>query len=312
MYTRILGSLDGSNTAENVLPYARSMASSLSLPLVLVSVVEPSHHSVADDLNPTLLDHENVPHRMRHTTEYQEGIAQRLRGDGLEVSCVIHEGEPAAMIVEEAEKDAGTLIAMASHGRTGLARWWLGSVTDKVLHLAENPLLIIRSTESSGPADGLLERMIVPVDGSDLAEQVLSHAAYLASGMGLAIDLARVTPSSAEYYRPMAIGPVDGPPRIPSYETFAAGVDADAQAYLEQVSQRLRSEGVATVQTHLLNGAPAECLIDLATESPHRLVAMTTHGRSGVGRLVLGSVAERVVRHSGDPVLLIRASGATG
>jgi nucleotide-binding universal stress UspA family protein len=307
MYSRILVSLDGSDTAERVLPYATLLASGLSLPLTLTLVVEPAHPSIGLNL------YETTEHRAGHASEYLETVSERLRGEGLDVSCVVAQGDPATMIVAEAEKDAGTLIAMSSHGRSGLARWWLGSVTDKVLHLAANPLLIIRSTQQSGPPDAILERMIVPVDGSELAGQILPHAAYVAKGLGLTIDLARVTPSAAEYYRAMAIGPVDIIPTGGlSYESFAASVDAEARAYLEAISERLQAEGVASVETHLLQGAPAERLIDLAAESPHRLVAMTTHGRSGVGRLVLGSVAERVVRQSGDPVLLIRAAGMTG
>ena len=317
MYTRILVSLDGSDTAEKVLPYASSLAAGLSLPLTLALVVEPSHPSIVRQLNPMIHDHETAEHRIGHAEEYLEAVSERLRGEGIDASHVTPQGDPAMMIVEEAEKDNGTLIAMASHGRAGLARWWLGSVTDKVLHLTSHPLLIIRSTQQadspeSAPADGGLEGMVVPVDGSELAEQALPHAACVAKELALPVALARVTPSSAEYYRAMAVGPLDAPPRIPPYESFAAEVDAEAQAYLDLVSQRLQSEGVASVEGRLLHGAPAECIIDLATESPHRLVAMTTHGRSGVGRLVLGSVAERVVRQSGAPVLLVRATGMTG
>ena len=312
MYTRILVSLDGSDTAEKVLPYASSLAAGLSLPLTLALVVEPSHPSIGSHLNPMIHAHETTEHRLGHAEEYLETVSERLRGEGITVSRVTPQGDPAMMIVEEAEKDDGTLIAMASHGRAGLARWWLGSVTDKVLHLTSHPLLIIRSTQQADGGLGGLEGMVVPVDGSELAEQSLPHASYVAKGLALPVALARVTPSSAEYYRAMAVGPMDGPPRIPPYESFAAEVEAEAQAYLDLVSQRLQSEGVTSVERHLLQGAPAECIIDLAAESPHRLVAITTHGRSGMGRLVLGSVAERVVRQSGAPVLLVRATGMTG
>lgn len=307
MYAKILAPLDGSEVSEQALPYAQSLAESLSLPVTLLNAVEPEHITIPQSLNPSMHRQELAAHRTQRAREYAESKAAGLRGAGLRADVATPVDEPAAAIVAEAGKDPATLIAMSSHGRSGLARWWMGSVTDKVLHLTDNPMLIIRSR--GGPAAAgrqRFERITVPVDGSELAEEILPHAVYLSRAMGLVIDLARVNPSAEEYYRSMAVGPAEAVRAVPSYDEYSAVMDGEAEGYLSELRGRLLAQGAAAVAPRLLHGKAADSIADLAAATDNNLVAMTTHGRSGVGRLVLGSVAERVVRQSGDPVLLVR------
>ena len=307
MYTRILTPLDGSQLSEQALPYARSLAVGLSLPVTLLHAIEPEVTTIPQMLNPSLHIEEMSAHRLRHAADYTNPVAASLRNHGLEVAIELPQAEPAAAIVDEASKDSSTLIIMSSHGRSGLARWWMGSVADKVLHLTGNPLLVIRSSSQAGaPPQTSFDRLTVPVDGSDLAEQILPHVGYLSSAMGLAVDLVRVNPSRDEYYRSLSVGPAEGTHMAPSYEEYIESVDGTSEAYLSGLKDRLSQQGVASVETRLLHGPAAEAIADLSAATPNNLVAMTTHGRSGVRRLMLGSVAERVVRQSGDPVLLIR------
>ena len=309
MYTRILTPLDGSDVSEQVLPYARELASRLSLPTALLMAIEQEHPSIGLYLNPELHSHETDTHRAGHAQQYLDSVASRMSGAGVTTSTVVPRGEPAATIVEEAGKDPNTLIAMASHGRSGLARWWMGSVADKVLHTADNPLLIIRSqSQPAGSRVNSPERLIVPVDGSEVAEEVLPHVAYLASALQIPVDLVQVTISETEYYQAMSMGLRVLPPTLPSFQTFSDRVEGEARAYVADVRARLTQLGVSDVEERLVQGSPAESICDLVTAHPNSLVAMTTHGRSGVGRMILGSVAERVVRQSGGPVLLVRAS----
>ncbi len=121
----------------------------------------------------------------------------------------------------------------------------------------------------------------------------------------LVVDLVKVSPSMDEFHRHLPHIP--GLHR-PSYEDYLKHAKAEATEYLAQLTGNLQRQGVDSVEQHLLQGDPATSIIDIASETNDRLVAMTTHGRSGLGRWVLGSVAERVVRHSGDPVLLVRAT----
>ena len=309
MYTRILTALDGSDLSEQVIPLVQSLAAGLSIPTTLLHVIEPETLTIPQMLNPSLHTEEFLSHRMRHASQYVEPVADEFRQLGLTVRAEIPQGEPATAIVDEAAKDPGTLIAMSSHGRSGLARWWMGSVTDKVLHLTDNPLLVIRSeAQSQERPRNAFRNITVPVDGSELAEEILPHVVYLSSTMRLAVDLVRVNPSRDEYYRSLSIGP-SGVTRVtPSYEGYIDLVDGEAEGYLADLKEKLIQQGAASVTTNLLHGSPATAIADFSTSTPNNLVAMTTHGRSGVGRLVLGSVAERVVRQSGDPVLLIRAA----
>jgi nucleotide-binding universal stress UspA family protein len=176
----------------------------------------------------------------------------------------------------------------------------LGSVTDQVLRAATNPLLVVRANEQeTALIEAKLENVIVPLDESPLAEQVLPHAVYLARTMGLRVILLRATPDAGDYYRYMEYAPGN-------FEDFAQFIDGQAMDYLKREAQKLRSEGLTLVEERLRHGHPAAAIADLAQETPHSLVAMTTHGRSGVGRWLLGSVADRVVRHCAGPVLMVR------
>jgi nucleotide-binding universal stress UspA family protein len=237
----------------------------------------------------------------RHAEDYLEGVAASLAADALRAYPIIRGGADAATIVEEAEKEPDTLLVMCTHGRTGITRWILGSVMDKVLQAASCPLLIVPAREEEKVEPVLdLRTVIVPLDGSSLAEQVIPHAAALAQALNLRVILVRVTLPVEDYYRAMEY-PV-APYGDPSRE-----IDTMAQNYFSQVREKLQQQGIAKVEVKILHGHPADAIIVFAQETPHNLVAMTTHGRSGIGRWALGSVTDRVVRYCGDPTLVVRA-----
>lgn len=313
-YTRIILPLDGSGTSEQAIPLARGMALRLSLPIKLVYAVEPDSPAITQSLYSSRRWMEPASAREERARDYLEVISSRLAADGLQVETAIPYRDPAGGIVEEAGQDPDALIAITSHGRSGLARWWLGSVADKVLHMSDNPVLVIRIREQPFRSPGeSLGRLIVPLDGSELAELVLPHVAHLASGMGLPVTLLQITPPEEEYYRFAAMGPGLVPAPVPSAPSITELVQAAAQegsAYLDDVKSRLIGDGVKSVDTEVTQGTPADVIVDRVSEDDGDLVAMTTHGRSGVGRMMLGSVAERVIRQSGCPVLVVRAGRA--
>jgi nucleotide-binding universal stress UspA family protein len=146
----------------------------------------------------------------------------------------------------------------------------------------------------------MLTSLVVPLDGSALAEQALPLAAGLARKLGLNLTLLRSTPSIGDYFK------YAGSPPPARMEDLAQEADDEAAAYLDETGQRLRLEGVSYVEGRLVHGPAEMAITDYVQEVPHCLVAMTTHGRSGIGRWVLGSVADRVIRHSSAPVLVIR------
>jgi nucleotide-binding universal stress UspA family protein len=302
VYKRILVPLDGSKLAERVLPYAHAVAEATGVGVQLLRVFNPAPLAMADAGIGRYLNQIEAGLR-EESLEYLNSVRPSLAGFNTPVSCEVLLGHAASCIIAEADKTAGTLIAMSTHGRSGVSRWLLGSVTDKVLHATVSPLLIVRSRdEGKEPAEVHLKTVIVPLDGSPLAEQVLPYLTPLAKALELKVVLVRVIPPEGLHY-----GYRDYPVRYS--EDFAPEEETEKHAtdYLHRISDKLQEGGLGSAEECVLRGNPAEAIVDLAQATPDNLVAMTTHGRSGLGRWVLGSLTDRVVRHSGDPVLVVRA-----
>ena len=309
MYKRILVPLDGSKLAEQVLPYVRLLGKMCQVPIVLLKSFALIYPPSTDPSHAVYLDRLYSYYR-NEAEEYLGHVKSSLSGLGVPVSTWTPEGDAAAQIIAEAERVPGTIIAMATHGRSGISRLVMGSVTNRVLHAATDPLLVIRAkTEDEFTKDVDLKSIIVPVDGSPLAEQVLPHAAHMAELMGLSVTLLRVTPLMEKYQSVIGNSRFEGGTSF-QYDTFEGLVkEADAQAsrYLDKLEKDLYGMGVVSVNKRVVRGLPDNAIVDMAHQVPSTLVAMTTHGRSGIGRWVLGSVADGVVRRSGNPVFVIRA-----
>jgi nucleotide-binding universal stress UspA family protein len=303
MYTKIIVPLDGSTLAEGVLPYARSLARRLELPVTLLQVIDPeivSSYTTARDMS----QYDTIMAAMKVSSgEYLRKTASLL-GEPLKVDSLIEIGGPADTIVRVAARDSGALIAMATHGRSGFQRWTMGSVADKVLHSASNHLLLIRPPEEAGgkpSEEELLTKIVVPLDGSKLAERVLPHIIELAQKMLAEIILLRA------YALPLAMYGIGEGDHVPNIDELQARVRLEAKEYLDAKVEELKARTAGKLSSVLLEGfGPAE-IIDFAKKTPDNMIAMCTHGRSGMKRWVLGSVTERVVQASGDPVLVIRA-----
>jgi nucleotide-binding universal stress UspA family protein len=212
---------------------------------------------------------------------------------------LVETGKAEEVLIEHAAAEKDTLIVMATHGRSGIQRWRLGSVADKVLHGATNHLLLVRATdEGKISGEAVLKTAVVPLDGSTLAEQVLPCVTDLANQLGLQIILTRA----------YALPPTISPDEYGTYtDELINQLEAEARQYLAAKVEGLKQKGIKNVSSVVDLGYGAEEIIKLARDTPENFIAMCTHGRSGIRRWVLGSVTERVVRHSGDPVLIIRA-----
>jgi len=301
MFTRILTPLDGSKTAEKVLPYARFVAEQLKLPielLAVVDIVEMTTHISAD--RALHLD-TMIEDSVRNSEQYLGRVAGTFPGPS--TKCRVEKGKAEQVIIETAAADEGTLITMATHGRSGINRWLLGSIAEKVLRGATNPLLVVRATEEA-KADNVatLKSIVMPLDGSELAESVLPTVAELAKTLKLEVVLFRAysIPYSA-YASAEGYYAVD-------YEELLKAMREEAVDYLEKKTEAVKKLGIDKVSCVAKEGFAADEIISLSRKSADNLIAMCTHGRSGVKRWVLGSVTETVVRHSADPVLVIRAS----
>jgi nucleotide-binding universal stress UspA family protein len=301
MFSPILIPLDGSKTAERVLPYARFLAGSLNRPvelLAVVDIVEMATHMSADRAR--YLD-TMIEDSVRNSEQYLRGVAGTF--PGANTKCTVEKGKAEQVIIETAAADKGTLITMATHGRSGINRWLLGSIAEKVLRGAPNPLLLVRATdEAKADLVATLKSIVVPLDGSELAESVLPTVAELAKTLKLEVVFFRAYSipysaySSAEGYYAV------------DYEELLKAMREEAVDYLEKKTEAVKKLGVDKVSCVAKEGFAADEIISLSRKSPDTLIAMCTHGRSGVKRWVLGSVTETIVRHSADPVLVIRAS----
>jgi nucleotide-binding universal stress UspA family protein len=287
MYKKILVPLDGSKLAEQILPYARVLAEAYKIPIMVLRVNDPEAITAYGP-------------RVKGG-EYLKKVSAKFLPACVTVDHVVEMGKAAEVIVDLANAEPGCLIAMATHGLSGVQRWLLGSVANKVVHGATNPMLLIRPGEDQDPALPIqLKTVFVPLDGSGLAEQILPHVKELAKKLRLDVQLVRIYTLPGDAY---LVG--DGIYISPLTDR-GAGIQKEAETYLEGKCEQLRAEGLESVVTTAIEGDPAGEIIDLARKTSNNLVAMSTHGRSGVGRWLLGSVTEKVIQHCKDPVLMIR------
>jgi nucleotide-binding universal stress UspA family protein len=286
MYKKILVPLDGSKLAEGVLPYARFLVGAMQVPVDLIYVNDPE--TASSSLDPA------------RAADYLNQTASSYLS-GLTVSCTVKTGAVAEMILDTASLDSGTLIAMATHGQTGGQRWLLGRVAQKVLQAAKNPLLLIRPQDSASPDNEVrLESIIVPLDGSRLAEQIFPHVVHLATKLGLQVILIRTfTLPTASYFLAAHVSP-------PDMTELREKTKKEIGDYLKAKVAELSASGLHKIAFVVTEGTGPEEIIELARKTSSCIVAMSTHGRSGMGRWVLGSVTDRVASNSGNPILIIR------
>lgn len=288
--------LDGTKLSESafaLLPFIKRLGFSK---VRLVSVWE-SVWEEQESLPGSPTEREETDERGRaYLTAYLASRAGEVRAQGLEVEEVVRVGRAAeeTLAVADAEAD---LVLIATHGRSGAARWWLGSVADKIVRGASCPVLVIGPNVTVALDPFALRRLLVPLDGSQQAEQALALADWIASLTGAEIDLVRAISLMPVAYDPgMGLYPVD----------LLTTMEDAARTYLERVATRLKT---SKVRQTLLIGSAGERILDHMKEEPAQLVVMATRGRSGLARLALGSVADRVL-HGSAPVLLFRVDAA--
>jgi nucleotide-binding universal stress UspA family protein len=292
MYRAILVPVDGSPLGERPLPYVRLIARAAGATIKLIDVLPRSGEARAQR------DAGEV--QLHHAVEtYLADLVRRAAGD-LDVETIVVEGDPATEIVQAAQEGQADLIVVSTHGRSGFGRWIYGSVADALLRQAPTPVLLVPAGRRFHWPDSRSPRSLVPLDSSAFAEAVLDPADELAETLRAELVLVRVVePRLTTYVDPTGHALVD-----PTQEL------AGAAAYLEGIATRLRSRSrvVGTMEDF---GGVAEGILNAARESEADLIAMTTHGRDGLSRVVLGSHASSLVQRADVPLLLVRP-GATG
>lgn len=291
----ILVALDGSPLAESIVPTVRALARRLGAELVLLHVV---HVPMAVPTTGVGLD-EIVEQQTRRARSYLHRLEHDLKVEGIPVRTVVAVGDTAPEIVRCAERERIDLVALATHGRSGMQRWLYGSVADAVLHTVTRPLLLLRPSGEAAPAVEL-GRLVVALDGSPLAEQALGPARDLARALAVPLVLLHVVDVMQSA---LVLEPHSGS----DYGRILAMLEENAERYLAEVADRERQHGL-TVETVKTTGTPAEVIARYGTSHPDGLLVLGTHGRTGWRAAVLGSVARRVLLMAEGPVLLLRAT----
>lgn len=293
MYEKILVPLDGSSEAEIVLPYVEGIAAKFGAEVVLVSVLEPGEDE-RDQLYRYYLE--------RIVKQVQRQLKNWGARDEIVVKCEILMGKPAGEIIRYADENNVNLITMTSYGRSGRSPWFMGNVAAKVLRTTGKPVLLIRA-----PADkatlkrkSLIKRILVPLDGSAVGETAIPYVEALGQVLGADLVLFQVVKP------PVPIG-IEAPTMSTIYEEELERTRTSAAVYLDQMGKKLQEKGLSTSSAINL-GPPADQIIDYAETNAVDLIAMSTHGRSGIGRWVFGSVTDKVVHAGNIAVLTIRAT----
>jgi nucleotide-binding universal stress UspA family protein len=299
MFRSIVVPLDGSSFAEQALPLAQGLARKTGGTLHLVRVhglyafSDPRYSWLPYD---PALDAQCKEQELA----YLEEIARRAAEEApLATTSTVMSGMVADGILSHAQSKAADLVVMTTHGRGPVSRAFLGSVADELMRRVSTPVLVVRpqQLEPDKLAQAELRQVLVPVDLSPLAEQILEPVLRLARLTGAAITLLNAL--EPPHYH----GPDAGPVALGAALAHEQRHAEEAGAYLERLADRLRGQGLV-VRTRLVRGQHAATAIVEESGAGYDLVALSTRGRGGVKRMLLGSVADKVVRGASIPILV--------
>ena len=302
-FRSILVPLDGSSFAEQAVPLAARIAerAGSKLRLALVHELPPAP---IDPVGAKLFTSIELATR-KSERSYLRAIQVRLREDGMRLSSAVTlRGSPGPALAQYVREMSLDLVVMSTHGRGGVRRAWLGSVADYLIRNLEVPVLLVRPRESA-PASArpaASGQILVPLDGSRLAEQALGPAMSLARAWDAELALLQVV-------RPILLSADPSLPLpLPSAfdEEIATMWRTQAQDYLDDIVEKLHEQGIRASGVASLGWYAADSILEAARPERVAAIAIATHGRGGLRRLVLGSVADKVVRGADVPVLVYR------
>jgi len=284
MWKKILVPLDGSDPAELALPYAEELATAFKSELILLYVGEASEEQYLH------------MHRL-----YLQKIAVQTKKAVERVSPVVISGKPSEAIVKYTEKNDIRLIVMASHGHSSIIPWAKGGIASKVIEGVGVPLLLIKETKRRKTKEKhLISRILLPLDGSEAGEAAITRVKELKSRLEAEVILLEVVSEGRHLH---TVGGLD---YILYPETELETFKAEARTYLEKVYKRLyRGKGELSVE--IKTGEVAKEILNFAKQKSVSLIAISSHGHSGMTKWVFGSTAQKIISDSPIPVLVVRA-----
>lgn len=291
---RLLVPLDGSPLSESILAVAEEWAKEEEAEVFLLRAVLVHHLPGGDDT-------EAQVRAVGEAEAYLAGVADRLERRGVkQIRRAVWYDEPAAAITQAVARNGVDLITMATHGRGGLSRLVLGSVAEAVVRSVRVPVLLIRGQSAWKP--WTTRKILVPLDGSEASEGILPVAQRLAGTRDLTVVLFKVID-------PLDLAAMGEASTRP--DELMAHRAQDAERHLAKVAEPLQETGLR-VECVVGFGRAAEAIAALAGRERVDLIVMATHGRSGLSRLLMGSVAAEVLRRAPVPVLLFKDGGRAG
>jgi nucleotide-binding universal stress UspA family protein len=295
MLRSIMVPLDGSRLSEQALAFAADLARERTTQLTLIHVHHPSaSHPIVIEGMP-VIDAQLRSLAADHERTYLELAAEPLRTRGISVDCRRLEGATAPTLAGYARSHGVDLVVLTTHGRSGFAHFWLGSIAEDLLRIAATPLLLLRPTDSAeSPQVPTIQRILVALDGSPNAEAILAPVVDLALACGAAVVLLQVVPEGQT--RQMPANALEN----------SELAQQNGDAYLASISGRLSEKHIATERMIVANNHPARAILETADHAAIDLIALATAGRGGRRDAFLGSVADKVLRGARCPLLVAR------
>jgi len=292
MYDSILVPTDGSDHAARAATHAVYLAERFDATVHLLSAVDVDART--GPFSGGGVDEEFLGDLDDAAREHIEDTAAAITAPDPETAVV--RGRVPEAIADYVDEHGIDLVATGTHGRTGVSRLVMGSVTERVVRTLEVPVLTVRATDGTHLVEGY-DDLLISTDGSDVADRAVDHAIAVAEHTGARLHVLNVANVSA-----MTADPEYSMPQQVLSSMEAAGEDA-----VEAVATRGEDAGLDVV-TEVRRGIPAEAIVDYADEAGIDLVAMATSGHTGLSRYLLGSTTEQVIRHCESPVLAVNAS----
>ncbi len=305
MYRKMLIPLDRSELAEVVFPYAKEIAGRLGLDVILLHVVDEEEKGRVSKYKGYLASKSEALLNQAH---YVSRSAGNSRKNGtVRVTNSIAIGNNAEEILNFTEKNNIDLIMMATHGRSGISRWALGSVADKVLRKSRVPVWLIRATQDKVDVSSTWPKMklLALLDGSKMAESVLPHVEVLAKQKGVKAEITLLRIVNIDRVRtdyPKAEAKLSMKEHI---KQRTEHFENEYRQYLADIIQNMSLQDV-NLKSEVLVGEPADEIIKYADKHRFDLIVMSTHGRSGMSRWAFGSVADKLIRRVATPIFLVR------
>lgn len=285
MYDHILLPYDGSEGAAEVLHHASEIAHWSNGTIQVLYVADTARDSV------TVVEGETVDALVREGNEIVEEAAKTLDTLGIEHETDVVQGNPAPTIVEYADRYDHDLVVMPTHGREGVSRYLIGSVSEKVLRLSTVPVLTVRM-QPDETLEFPYENILIPTDGSAAASAAGDQLVEFAAALDATIHVLSVIDDTS-------LGP-----DIRSIVDEKERKEAANQAVESVISKAERYDNIDTV-SHVEHGTPVEAILEYIESNDIDTVGMGTTGRRGTDRILLGSVAEKTVRSAPVPVMTV-------